>query len=97
MFFNDFDVNIDFDYKKHLGKSKMKSITGTKCRNHCFCRLNRASGNSPPDSPEVGGATAAPNPPSTRAGGQDDSSLQTPSNNIIYNIIYYNIIYNIII
>ena len=28
----------------------------------------------------MGGATAAPNPPSTRAGGQDDGSLQTPSN-----------------
>ena len=27
-----------------------------------------------------GGATAAPNPPSTRARGQDDGSLQTPSN-----------------
>ena len=34
--------------------------------------------NLPDICPEMVGATAAPNPPSTRAGGQDDGSLQTP-------------------
>ena len=56
------------------------------CKNHCKTQQDIAFWNLPPeapeaaDAPEVVSASAAQTPPSTRAGGQDDGSTQTPSN-----------------
>ena len=59
------------------------------CQNHCKTQQDIAFWNLPaeapeapdaPDAPEVVSASAAQTPPSTRAGGQDDGSTQTPSN-----------------
>ena len=53
------------------------------CQNHCKTQQDIAFWNLPPEAPEaaeVVSASAAQTPPSTRAGGQDDGSTQTPSN-----------------
>ena len=57
----------------------------------------------PAEPPEVVSASAAQTPLSTRAGGQDDGSTQTPSNywitqdNPTYIILYYTILSHIIL
>ena len=62
-------------------------LGGSSALKYRACAQNQAARNSPADPadpadpPEAVAATAARTPPSTRAGGQDDVSLeQTPSN-----------------